>query len=149
MSRSINPEEFLEYSEKEMVESAIASAEEGTSAKIKLVLAGSCSGSPEEKAAHLFIKKNLHKVEERNCVMILLVLASRELIILGDVGIDSKVGDEFWDSTRDLMISYFKDNEFGKGLSEGIKSIGKKLQEFFSYKSDDKNEDTDRNSYEE
>ena len=148
MSRSTKPEEFLEQREKEMIDVAIAAAEKGTSAEIKLVLVEHSWGSPEEKAANLFIKNNLHKTEERNCVMIMLVLTNREFVIFGDVGIDRKVGQEFWDSTRDLMVSYFKNDEFGKGLAEGIKNIGEKLQEFFPYQSDDKDEVSNEVAYE-
>ena len=148
MSRSIKPEEFLDPHEKEMIDVAIAAAEKGTSAEIKLILVKHCWSSPEERAANLFIKNNLHKTEDRNCVMIMLVLTNREFVIFGDVGIDQKVGQEFWDSTRDLMVSSFKNNEFGQGLSEGIKNVGEKLQKFFPYQLDDKNEVSNEIAYE-
>ena len=148
MSRSANPEKFLSEDEKHMVESAVATAESGTSAEIKLVIVRHCWGEIEEKAANLFIKNNLHKTDDRNCVMVMLVLANREFVIFGDVGIDQKVGQEFWDSTRDLMVRYFKEDKFGQGLAEGIKNIGEKLQQFFPHQSDDKNEVSNEIAYE-
>ena len=148
MSRSINPEDFLAPHEKEMIDVAISTAEEGTSAEIKLVLVKHCWSTPEDKAANLFIKNNLHKTGDRNCVMIMLVLTNREFVIFGDVGIDQKVGQDFWNDTKDLMVSYFKQNEFGNGLAKGIDKIGEKLQKFFPYKSDDKDEVSNEISYE-
>ena len=147
-NRSGNPEEFLTPEEKIMVKNAVQAAEKGTSAEIKLVIVRHCWGAPEEKAAHLFIKNELHKTEDRNCVMIMLVLANREFVIFGDVGIDEKVGQNFWDETRDVMVEFFKQNKFGEGLAEGIKNIGEKLQYYFPYKKDDVNEVSDEISYE-
>ncbi len=148
MSRSPNPEEFLDPNEKNMIDVAIAAAENGTSAEIKLVLVRHCWGRPEEKAANLFMKNELHKTEERNCVMIMLVLANCEFVIFGDVGINERVGQDLWDDTKDLMVGYFKNNEFGMGISQGIEKIGVKLQKFFPYKSDDKDEVSNEITYE-
>lgn len=148
MKRSKDPERFLDSSEKEMVEGAVGKAEKETSAEIKMVIVRHCWGKIEEKAAGIFRKNGMDKTKERNCVMIMLVLANREFFIYGDEGINKHVGQEFWDETRNKMMEYLKNNEFGKGLTCGIEDIGAKLKQFFPYTKHDTNEVSNDISYE-
>ena len=148
MKRSTNPEQFLDSSEKEIVEEAVKNAEGATSAELKLVIVRHCWGKIQEKAARIFRKNGLHRTKEKNCVMIMLVLANREFLIHGDEGIHKHVGQGFWDETRSMMLEHFKNDEFGKGLASGIESIGAKLTEFYPYTEDDTNEVSNEIAYE-
>lgn len=149
MKRSKNPEKFLDASEKEVVGNAIKKAEKGTSAEIKLVIVRHCWGDIKDKAAKIFRKNSLDNTKERNCVMIMLVLTNREFLIYGDEGIHKHVGQNFWDDTKNTMLEYFKNDEFGKGIACGIESIGEKLHNFYPYRKDDINEISDEITVEE
>jgi uncharacterized membrane protein len=149
MKRSSNPRKFLRPEESDRLRVAVALAEKGTSAEIKVVLVRHCWSDIRLRAARLFRKLNLDKTEQRNCVMVLLVLTNREFLIYGDEGIHQKVGQAFWDDVRDLALARFKEDRFGEGLAEGVGLIGQKLAEFYPYHANGKNEISDEIAYQE
>lgn len=138
--RKNKPELFLNSNEAKLVESAIRETEKQTSAEIKLIVIRHCWDKIEHKAASLFRKHKLHATKHRNAVLILLVIANHEFLIYGDQGIHEKVGQDFWEETRNCMMDYFKKDLFGQGLCEGIRCIGKKLAAYFPAKKDNPNE---------
>lgn len=69
------------------------------------------------------------------------------MAIIGDVAINEKVADDFWDSTKTIILNEFKKGQFCDGLSKGIESVGEQLQDFFPYQSDDINELSDEISF--
>ena len=149
VKRSTNPATFLTTDESRQLAAAIEHAEKQTSGEIKVVLVRHCWTDIHAKAAAIFMKHNLHKTEQRNCVLVMLVLTNREFLIHGDQGIHEKVGQEFWDDVRDLMSTRFAESKFGEGLSEGVRRIGEKLAQFFPRSMDDKDEISDEIVFEE
>ena len=143
IKRKHNPELFLNSDEAKQVESAIGESEKQTSAEIKLIILRHCWDKLEHKAESLFRKYGLHATQYRNAVLILLVTANREFLIYGDQGIHEKVGQNFWDDTRNRMTDFFQNDQFGSGLCEGIKSIGDKLAAYFPADKDNPNELSD------
>jgi len=107
-------------------------AEKKTSAEIKVVIARHCWGNIQAKAMKIFAKHNLHETAQRNCVLILLVIANRDFVIFGDKGIHEKAGQELWDSVRNKMGEFFRQDKFGDGLAAGVQAVGEKLIEFLS-----------------
>jgi uncharacterized membrane protein len=69
------------------------------------------------------------------------------LAIIGDSGIHEKVGDNFWQAEKDLLITHFKKNEYALGLSLAIEQVGEKLKAYFPFQKDDKNELSDTISF--
>jgi len=61
-------------------------------------------------------------------------------VICGDKGIDDVVSDDFWDCTKDAMVSQFKIGNFKQGLIDGIKRAGEQLQKYFPWREGDSNE---------
>jgi uncharacterized membrane protein len=149
MKRSLNPKTFLSAAESQELAVATAHAEDQTSAEIKVVLVRHCWADIHAKAARIFKKLNLDKTEQRNCAMVMLVLANREFLIYGDQGIHEKVGQKFWDDVRDSMLGKFKEDNFGEGLCEGVRRVGEKLAQFFPHQAGDKNEIPDDVAHEE
>ncbi len=147
MKRSTNPAKFLTAAETQQLEAAIERAERITSAEIKVTLVRHCWSNIEAKAARLFRKLNLDKTKQRNCVMIMLVLTNREFLIHGDEGIHERVGQNFWDGVRDLMLSRFTEDRFGDGLAAGVNMIGESLAKYYPYHAGDKNEISDEVAY--
>ncbi len=76
----------------------------------------------------------------RNGVLIYVALADKKFAIIGDEGINKAVPDDFWESTKELMLHKFKNNEIAEGISVGIIEAGKQLKKYFPYQSDDINE---------
>ncbi len=149
MQRSSNPDKFLTDSENVAVRYAIKDAEKCSSAEIKFVIARHCWDDIRRKAVKVFKKLGLCETEDRNCVLILLVVTNREFVIFGDVGIDEKVGQDFWDDVRNVMSERFKEDRFGEGICNGAKLIGGKLATYFPSEANDSNEISDEINYEE
>ena len=60
--------------------------------------------------------------------------------IIGDEGIDKAVENDFWDCTKDVVISHFKEKRYKQGLVEGILRAGDRLKQYFPFTADDKDE---------
>ncbi len=130
---------LTEHQKKQVVE-AIGQAENNTSGEIRVHIDKKCKGDVLDRAAFIFDTLNMQKTAQRNGVLIYLATEDRQFAILGDAGINQKVPVDFWDSTKDLMISYFKQGNFTEGLSKGILLAGEQLKKHFPHQKDDKNE---------
>lgn len=138
---------FFTKEEKEDIVLAIKSAELDTSGEIRVHVEEKCEGDARDQAAYLFKKLEMHKTEQRNGVMFYLALKNRKFAILGDVGINRLVPENFWDEIRDGMLEYFRENRFADGLVEGITKAGKQLKDHFPYQRNDVNELPDEISF--
>ena len=73
-------------------------------------------------------------------VLIYVAVNDRKFAICGDHGINKRVPDDFWDTTRDTIQSQFKKNNFKQGIIDGILMAGKELQTHFPWQQGDINE---------
>lgn len=119
------------------VETAIRNAEQNTSGEIVVVVLNYCWTDIHDKARFLFLRHGLHKTQERNAVMILLVAVDREFLVYGDQGINEKVEVDFWLKVRDLMQQGFRTGGIVEGLCNGIACIGQQLAIHFPNQSND------------
>ena len=69
-----------------------------------------------------------------------MAVEDRNFVIYGDSGINDVVPADFWETTKDLIVSHFKRGEFAKGLTEGVLKAGEQLQKHFPWDESDKNE---------
>lgn len=131
----------LSAEEQEKVVHAISLAENKTSGEIRIVVENTVGDvEPITKAQQYFEELEMHKTILRNGVLIYLAVADHQFAIIGDAGIDQNVQDEFWESTKDKMVSFFRKGDYVNGLIEGIHEVGDQLQQFFPRKEDDINE---------
>ena len=148
MSRRNNPKKFFSADEQKRILEAIEKAEDHTSGEIRLHLEGRCpTEEPLDHAKELFFQLEMDKTAQRNGVLIYLATASHRFAILGDEGIHRVVPENFWEDVKELMVSHFREDDFGQGMVEGIARIGEKLHEFFPWQSDDANELPDEISF--
>ena len=127
--------------EESAIKSAIAEAETLTSGEIRLFIDVSCKDAdPLKKATKIFQELKMHKTDLRNGVLIYLSISDHKFAIIGDKGIHEKVGDDFWNETKELMLSFFKKNQISEGLVVGIKKAGEILATHFPKSDYDKNE---------
>ena len=61
-------------------------------------------------------------------------------VIYGDKGINEVVPSNFWESTKNVMQSLFKEGKFKQGIVEGVLKAGNELKEHFPWTSEDENE---------
>lgn len=134
--------------EKKRIKAAVQEAELNTSGEIRVHLENHCaSKNVLDRAAQIFAQLEMHKTEARNGVLIYMAVKDHRFAIIGDAGINQKVGDDFWDSTKEKMLEQFKKGNLTEGLVEGILSSGQVLKKHFPYQSDDKNELSDDISF--
>jgi len=133
--------------EQDSIVNAIKTAELNTSGEIRVHIEKTCKGDVLDQAANWFSKLDMHKTELRNGVLIYLAVLDRKFAVIGDVGINQKVPDDFWDTTKLKMLEHFKVNNLSKGLEEGILMAGEQLKSFFPWQSDDINELVDDISF--
>lgn len=133
-------EEFLTQKEEESIVEAIAKAEKNTSGEIRVHLEEKSEKLPLERAKEIFIALRMHATKARNGVLIYICVTQKKIAIIGDEGINNKVPNNFWDSTKNDIISHFKQKAFATGLIKGIENVGLQLKEYFPYTDDDVNE---------
>lgn len=130
--------------ENEIVE-AIRTAEKSTSGEIRVHLEKS-SGSQDifERAMEVFHQLKMDNTKEENGVLIYVAVEDRNFVIYGDKGINDKVEDDFWESTKDVILNHFKKGNFKQGLVDGILMAGEQLKRHFPWQEDDENELSDQ-----
>lgn len=133
-------EDFLTNAQEQAIIEAIEVAEKNTSGEIRVHIENNTELPPLERALEVFHLLEMNKTELRNGVLFYVAVESKKFAILGDEGIHIKVKEHFWDAEKELMLSYFKKEEFSKGLELAIIEVGNKLKEFFPYQSNDTNE---------
>jgi uncharacterized membrane protein len=132
----------LNFSESDLaqIRDAISEAEKQTSGEIRVHIDKKCFGNPVKKAIRIFNMLNMHNTNQRNAVLIYVATQHQKLAIIGDEGINAHVPDHFWDDERELMISYFKQASYVRGLCEGIAKVGEQMKLTFPSTQDDVNE---------
>lgn len=126
--------------QKEKIIHAIKDAELDTSGEIRVHIENKCPEDVMDRAAYWFSTLKMHQTKLRNGVLFYLALKDRKFAILGDIGINSVVPENFWNDVKDAMSVLFKEGDFAEGLSKGIHMAGEKLKTHFAYQKDDVNE---------
>lgn len=132
--------DFFTLQQKEAINKAVQDAELETSGEIRVHVENNCEGDVLDRAATVFDKLGMTRTEQRNGVLFYVAVKSHKFAILGDMGINAKVPDDFWETTKTLMLEHFKKGQFTEGLVEGITLAGKELKAWFPYQTDDVNE---------
>ncbi|MGB3776288.1 MAG: TPM domain-containing protein [Leeuwenhoekiella sp.] len=142
MSDSV--EDFLTKNEEEQIVEAIRQAELRTSGEIRVHLERSLKKGEALKRAHeLFHELKMDNTKAENGVLFYVAIDDRKFAICGDRGINEKVPSNFWEATKELMQSHFKQGRFKQGLIDGIASAGEQLRTYFPWDKDDLNELSD------
>jgi uncharacterized membrane protein len=126
--------------EQELISNAVESAERYTSGEIRICVEKTCSEPVLDRAANYFKKLDMDKTAQRNGVLIYIATEDHQFAIIGDAGINKLVPHDFWDSTKDTMLAYFKEGDLTAGIIAGIKMAGDQLKTYFPYLDGDVNE---------
>ncbi|MCP9198622.1 TPM domain-containing protein [Gramella sp. GC03-9] len=132
---------FLTKKEEEEIVEAIRKAERKTSGEIRVHIERSTGGQDIfERSMEVFHKLKMDNTKEDNGVLIYVAVEDHNFVIYGDKGINAVVPDDFWESTKDLIVSHFKNGDFKTGLVEGILKAGEQLEKHFPWDENDTNE---------
>lgn len=139
-------EEFTDE-KKAGIRRAIEVAEMNTSGEIRVHIEDKCRKNVFDRAVDIFTKLDMNKTALRNGILFYTAVGDRKFVIIGDVGINSRVPDKFWDHTKEVVLEYFRNDKIAEGLTEGIRLAGEQLKEHFPHESNDVNELSDEISY--
>jgi uncharacterized membrane protein len=139
---------MLSELQKTQIVNAIKAAELNTSGEVKVHIEQKCpTDTPVERATALFTLLKLTETEQRNGVLFYISLADRKFAVWGDVGINTVVPADFWESVYATVKEHLSQGLLADGLAAGIAMTGEKLKAYFPYQSDDTNELSDEISF--
>jgi uncharacterized membrane protein len=125
---------FFSEPEKEMIASAIKTAERSTSGEVRVFVESKCRFmNALDRAAEMFGELKMHQTQQRNGVLVYIALKDRQLAVYGDEGIHQKVGVEFWNTSVKEMVQYFNKENYAQGIAEVVIKIGNALKQHFPY----------------
>ena len=133
-------EAFLTKEEEQEIISAIRVAEKNTSGEIRVHIEATSDKDPYERSLEVFHLLKMDNTKDANAVLIYVAVKDKKFVIYGDKGINKVVPNDFWNSTKDIMQSHFKNANFKQGIVDGILKAGEELQAHFPWQIDDENE---------
>lgn len=93
-----------------------------------------------QRALDVFSKLRVWDTEHNNGVLIYLLLADRDVEIIADRGIHTRLGQETWEAVCRKMEAAFREGHFETGVLAGIKAVGEHLSRHFPPRSGKPNE---------
>lgn len=96
-----------------------------------------------DRARVLFMREGVTETIDRTGVLVLISRFERQITILGDRGIHSKVKQEFWDSLCQGFVEAVGEKQEVDGLCRLIEKVGAELKRHFPASANDKNELSD------
>ena len=133
-------EDFLTKEEEQAVVNAIGMAEKETSGEIRVHIEKTTSIDAFDRALEVFHLLEMEKTHLKNGVLIYVAIQDKSFVICGDEGINDLVENDFWDTTKEVMVAHFKNGNFKQGLIDGIMKAGEQLKRYFPYEEGDTNE---------
>ena len=121
-----------------LIEQAIKAGEATHSGQVRFVVEGALDGaplfrdqSPRDRALDIFSQLRIWDTAHNNGVLIYLLLADRDVEIVADRGIDTKVGRAGWEKICRAMEAEFKTGNFRGGVIQGIAAVSRQLAAHF------------------
>jgi putative membrane protein len=87
-----------------------------------------------------FFTSNLHRTREANGVLIYLSCFEKRVVVLGDRGINEKMGTSGWDEVRDRIIKGIHEGKAREGICAAVELCGQTLAQHFPFAAGDTNE---------
>ena len=138
---------FISKEEQKLIVKAIEAAELNTSGEIRVHIESVCNTDPIARAVTIFNKLKMNNTKERNGVLIYIAWKSKKFAIIGDSGINEKTPENFWDKEKELLLANLKEGKAAQGIAAAIEMAGENLKKYFSYQSDDINEQSNEISF--
>jgi uncharacterized membrane protein len=117
--------------DRDQIDRAIKQAEAKTSGEIRVSIAGFFRGEARALAERAFRRLGMDHTRNRNGVLILVAPTRRQVVILGDQGIDAHVGAATWSECANELARHFAHGDFTAGLVATIDRIGQMLAAHF------------------
>jgi putative membrane protein len=96
-----------------------------------------------ERAIRAFHEHALHRTREGTGVLIFAALFEHQAVVLGDRGIDEKMGQEQWQHAVDALVAGLRRNDPASGFCSAIEIVGGTLAQHFPRSKDDAGNELD------
>ncbi|MGB5371368.1 MAG: TPM domain-containing protein [Flavobacteriaceae bacterium] len=136
-------EEFLTPEEEQEIVEAILKAEKDTSGEIRVHIEAHTHLDHFERAKEVFHLLKMDNTKQENGVLLYIAVKDKKFVIYGDRGIDKAVADDFWNSTKNIIESHFREGRFKQGIVEAVLRAGKELKAHFPWHPGNQNELSD------
>ncbi|MCM0605103.1 MAG: TPM domain-containing protein [Xanthomonadaceae bacterium] len=122
------------------ISDAIAQAEAGTSGELRVHISHRLIElNPMKRARKLFTKQELHLTKYRNGVLIYVNPRRKKFAIVGDQGIHTRVGQEYWNQWAAKLQEDLRSTHYENAVCDAIKNIGDTLKKYFPVQEGDEN----------
>ena len=136
-------EQFLSAQEEQEIVNAILQAEKNTSGEIRVHIEANSTIDHFSRAQQVFHFLKMENTKDENGVLLYVAVEDKKFVIYGDRGIDRAVPRGFWESTKEVIATHFKNGDFKQGIVEGVLRAGKELEAHFPWEHGDINELSD------
>jgi uncharacterized membrane protein len=113
------------------IEAAIAAAETRTSGEVRFVVETALEPNEvwaglgaRDRAMHTFSNLHMWNTENRNGVLIYVLLADRNVEIVADRGAVDRIPQADWEGVCRLMEGHFAGGRFAEGAVAGVQAVG-------------------------
>ncbi len=120
------------------IEQAIKASETTHLGEPRFVVEGALDGMPlwrgqsaRERAIDVFSQLRIWDTEHNNGVLIYVLLADRDVEIVADRGIHTKVGAPEWETICRTMEAAFTQADYEGGVVSGIRAVAQHLMKHF------------------
>lgn len=128
---SMKAKSFLQLVDHPRIVESIDQAERNTTGEIRVWVTDRNRPQALEAARARFLKLKMDRTKHRNAVLIFVAPRSRTFAVVGDVGIDEKVGEQFWSDVRDAMIEHLRNERYTEAIVHAVERAGARLAEHF------------------
>lgn len=94
----------------------------------------------EGRALQLFAARGVHHTADRSGLLVMFSQAEHQVVILGDAGIDARMGADGWQKQVDVLVQGLRKGNAMEALDEVLEDLGAQLAEAFPRRPDDVNE---------
>lgn len=133
------------------IEAEIRATEACHVGELRFVVEGALSGTPlyvgqssRERAIDVFSELRIWDTDERNGVLIYLLLADRAVEIVADRGVNAKAGEAEWKKICGNMEFALRDRRYEQGVIDGIREVSCLLTTHFPSNGATRNELPDK-----
>ncbi len=125
--------QLLNQKVQDVVVKTIADNEKKCRGEIRVYVESHCKKENTlDRCAEIFEELGMHQTEERNGVLLYIALKDRRFAIVGDEGINQKVGgNDYWQQLADNLKQHLSKGDYQEGICTCINNIGTKLAKFY------------------
>lgn len=133
------------------IEAQIRASESQHTGEIRFAVEAGLSGSAlyqdlpaRERAIDVFAQLRMWDTQQRNGVLIYLLLADHAVEIIADRGVNAHTGEQVWQQICDAMDAAFRERRYESGVLEGIRTVSALLEKHFPASGASRNELPDK-----